>query len=295
MKEDFKRILVLTDFSQASFHAAEEAAMIAAKFNSELHLLHVSSNSGLSWLWVPGAYSFHLSENNKEKNQTPSAILEKIKIELEKRFELTIECHEAEGKLCETVHKYADTLRIDLVVLGAKRENWFKEFLFESKAKDIIRSVNSEVLCVYPESNSKRLKKIVLPIGKYIPKRKIKLAYELAKKFAANVHLISLTRNGRTLSNEDTKILMASYQYLKDITNIPIECKTVLGNNLAQATIQYAEDIGADLILVNAGSESLFKGSVLRRWGGNIVNHSSIPVLSVHAINDKKIRRQYRA
>ena len=88
---------------------------------------------------------------------------------------------------------------------------------------------------------------------------------------------------------------MASYQYLKDITNIPIACKTVPGNNLAQATIQYAEDIGADLILVNAGSESLFKGPVFPRWGGNIVNHSSIPVLSVHAINHKKMSRQYRA
>ena len=295
MKEDFKRILVLTDFSRASLHAAEEAAMIATKFHSELHLLHVSSNSRLPWVLAPEAYFFHLAENNKEEIQNSSVLLEKVKIDLEKRFELTVRCHEAEGKLCETVNKYVDTLRIDLVVLGAKRENWFKELLFESKAKDIIRSVNSEVLCVYPESNSNRLKKIVLPIGKYIPKRKIRLAYELAKKFAANVHLISLTRNGRSLSNEDTKILMASYQYLKDITNIPIECKTVLGSNLAQATIQYAEDIGADLILVNAGSESLFKGSVLRRWGGNIVSHSSIPVLSVHAINDKKMRRQYRA
>ena len=295
MKENFKRILVLTDFSGVSFHAAEEAAMIAKKFNSELHLLHVSSNSRLSWLLAPEAYFFHLAENNKEEIQHSSVLLEKIKTDLEERFELTIGCHEAEGRLCETVNKYVDTLQIDLVVLGAKRGNWFKELLSESKAKDIIRSVNSEVLCVYPESNSNRLKKIVLPIGKYIPKRKIKLAYELAKKFAANVHLISLTKNGRTLSNEDTKILMASYQYLKDITNIPIECKTVPGSNLAEATVQYAEDIGADLILVNAGSESLFKSTVLRRWSGNIVNHSSIPVLSVHAINDKKIRRQYRA
>ena len=285
----------MTDFSQASFHAAEEAAMIATKFNSELHLLHVASNSRLPWVLAPEAYFFHLAENNKEEIQNSSVLLEKIKMDLEKRFELAVRCHEAEGKLCETVNKYVDNLQIDLVVLGAKRENWFKELLFESKAKDIIRSVNSEVLCVYPESNSNRLKKIVLPIGKYIPKRKIKLAYELAKKFAANVHLISLTKNGRTLSNEDTKILMASYQYLKDITNIPIECKTVLGSNLAQATVQYAEDIGADLILVNAGSESIFKSSVLRRWSGNIVSHSSVPVLSVHAINDKKIRRQYRA
>jgi nucleotide-binding universal stress UspA family protein len=294
MQEDFKRILVLADFSQASFQAAEEAAMIATKFNSELHILHISPTSKLSWLLRAGDYLSQLAQNHKEKNQCNTFLVKKLKIELEKRFELTIKCHEAEGKLSETVKKYVRDLQIDLVVLGAQRENWFKELLFESRAKDIIRSVKSEVLCVYPESNSSRLKKIVLPVGKHIPKRKIILAYELARKFAARVHLISLTRNGRSLSREDTKTLMASYQYLKDITNIPIECKTVFGNSLAEATIQYAENIGADLILVNAGSESFFNGAALRRWSGNIVNHSSIPVLSVHAINGKTTRNRYR-
>jgi nucleotide-binding universal stress UspA family protein len=294
MREDFTKILLLTDFSAASFHAAEEAAMIAAKFNSELHILHVSSTSRLSRLLAPETNFFHVAKT-EEKYPSANSLLKKLKIELEERFGLDVQCYEADGKLCETVNKYVDELRIDLVVLGAKKENWLKELLFESKAKDIVRTVNSEVLCVYPESNSTRLKKIVLPIGKHIPKRKIKLAYELAKKFAANVHLISLTKNGRNLSREDTKTLMASYQYFKDITNIPIECKTVLGSNLAQATVQYAENIGADLILVNAGSESFFRNKKLRRWNGNIVDHSSIPVLCVHAINDKKVHRPYRA
>ena len=88
---------------------------------------------------------------------------------------------------------------------------------------------------------------------------------------------------------------MSSYQYLKDITNIPIECRTVQGDNLARATLDYAETIGADLILVNAGAESQFKNAVLKKWARNIVNHSSIPVLCVHAINEETNRRQFRA
>lgn len=290
MQEDFKKILTLVDFSRASFHAAEEAAMIASKFNSELHILYVSSNSRLAWILAPEIEFFHLAEDDRPVQ----AQLRRLKTELDERFHLDIEYHEAEGNLTETVNKYVHDLQADLVVLGAKKTNWLKELFFESKAKDIIRSVACEVLCVYPDSNSNRLKKIVLPIGKFIPKRKIRLAYELAKKFAANVHLISLNKNGNSLSGENTKVLMASYQYLKDITNIPIECRTVLGNNLAQAALQYAENIGADLILVNAGSESFFKKPVLRRWAGNIVNHSSIPVLSVHAINGKTKHNQYR-
>lgn len=295
MAEDFKNILTLVDFSRASMHATEEAALIASKFNSQLHLLYVSPNSNSSYLLAPEMYSLTIAGNKKNSAELTAERLKKIKDDIDGRFGTDAECYEAEGELCEIVNKCAYDLNADLVVLGVNRGNWFKELFFEDKVRSIIKCVDAEVLCVYPDSNSNRLKKIVLPIGKFIPKRKIKLAYELAKKFAANVHIISLNKNGASLSSEETKILMASYQYLRDITNIPVECRTVPGNNLAQATVQYAENIGADLILVNAGSESFFKNAVLRRWRGSIVNHSSIPVLSVHAVNDKRKHSQYRA
>ena len=294
MPEDFKRILTLIDFSAASLHAADEAALIASKFNSQLHLLHVSPYSTPSYVLLPEVYMLKMAGNAKKSRELNTGKLKKIKEDLESRFGINVEIHETRGKLCETVSHSAHHLTADLIVLGVNRKNWFRELFFKSKVRNIIRSVDAEVLCVYPESNSNRLKKIVLPVGKFIPRRKIRLAYELAKKFAANVHLISLNKNGASLSGEETKVLMASYQYLKDITNIPVECRTVPGNNLAQATVQYAENIGADLILVNAGAESFFKNALVQRWRGSIVNHSSIPVLSVHAINDKT-SKQYRA
>lgn len=294
MPEDFKRIVTLIDFSEASLHAADEAALIASKFNSQLHLLHIT-NSETSYLLAPEAYFLKLAGPDKNKIDSINEGLKKIAEDLNTRFEIDVQYHEAAGRLCETINRHSHDLNADLVVLGVHHESWFKELFSRNKIKNIIKCVETEVLCVYPESNSNRLKKIVLPIGKFIPRRKIRLAYELAKKFAANVHLISLNKNGGSLSSEDTKILMASYQYLKDITNIPVECRTVPGNNLARATVQYAENIGADLILVNTGSESFFKNAVLGGWRGSIVDHSSIPVLSVHAINERSKHRQYRA
>lgn len=261
--------------------------MIASKFNGQLHLLHVT-NSSTSYLLVPEVYFLKIAGHDKNKTDPVVDRLKKIAEDIVDRFGIEVEYHEAEGRLSETISKHAHHLNADLVVLGIHHKSWFKELFSENKIKNILKSVDTEVLCVYPDSNSSRLKKIVLPIGKFIPKRKIRLAYELAKKFAANVHLISLNKNGTSLSSEETKTLMASYQYLKDITNIPVECRTVPGNNLAQATVQYAENIGADLILVNSGSESFFKNAVLGKWRGSIVDHSSIPVLSVHAINEKR-------
>jgi len=122
-------------------------------------------------------------------------------------------------------------------------------------------------------------------VSKAIPKKKIGIAYEFAKKFAGRIYLIALNGSEKKLSDQGTKTLIASYRYLKDLTNIPIECSTVNGTSLASATMHYAQIVGADLILINDGSESYFKKPL---WNGNIVNHSAVPVLSVHSMNNKE-------
>jgi len=276
--QDFKRILALIDFSPVSMHTAEEAALIASKFNSELHLLHVSSNSAPAYLSLPGTYFFRNPVADEEIYRLNKYKLEKIKIDLENKFSLNVRTHEKKGSLMEIVKNCIHTLQINLVVVGSGKKTRLKKIIFGSVVNSIIRLVKAEVLCIYPESNCKKLKKIVIPVGEFIPKRKIRLAYEMARKFAANIHLITLGKNvdGHT---ENFNALINTYRYIRDLTNIPIECKTVAGNNLAEATLRYVEKIGADLILINPGMESKLSG-----WGGEIVNHSTIPVLSVHPI-----------
>ena len=67
MDGGFKRILSLVDYADTSLHAVEEAAFIASKFDSELHLLHVSSNSNSSYLISPGAFFLNTVENKEER------------------------------------------------------------------------------------------------------------------------------------------------------------------------------------------------------------------------------------
>lgn len=287
MQDRFKKILALIDFSPASFHAAEEAAVLAAKFNGELHLLHVSPVSSLSYLLLPEAYFSHVAKEDKDLYRNNKYRLEKLKIQLQEKFDIKIKSCEVKGSLKEMVNKYVAGEGIELVVVGVKKKSGLKEFVFGSTAEKITHSADCEVLCIYPGSDCKQLKKIVIPVGKFIPKRKIRLAYELARKFAARIHLISLGPDGGKTKNDYAKTLMGAYQYLKDITNIPVECSTIYGDNIAEAAIRYAKNIDADLILVNPGTESRLPGPVLQKWGSDIVNHSPVPILSVHPIMEK--------
>lgn len=287
---------MLIDFSPVSMHAVEEAALIASKFGSELHLLHVSPHSAPPYLSLPGTYFFPYAEVDEELYRSNKYKLEKIKIGLENRFSLNIQTHEEKGSLMEIVKNYIQTLQINLVVTGARKKTGLKEIIFGSVANSIIRLVKTEVLCVNPESNCKKLKKIVIPVGDFIPKRKIRLAFELARKFAANIHLITLGKDANSQGG-NYNALMSTYRYIRDLTNIPIECKTVAGNNIAEAAVRYAEKTGADLILINPGAESKFPGGFWDKWGGEIVNHSPVPVLSIQPYTNygTQFKNQYGA
>ncbi len=295
MEGNFRKILALVDYSAVSRHAAEEAAMIASKFGSDLHLLHISPKFDRSYLVRPEAYFFDTEEYDEQGYYKKVDKLEKLKIDLIKHYDVSAVCFEERGSFVEVVKRHVEDFQINLVVLGFKKRTWLGEIVFQSKTRSIIKVLDCEVLCVNPESDSKKLKKIVLPVGKFIPEKRMRLAYELAKKFAARIHLIALNNQDGNLSNESAKTLIASYQYLKDVTNIPIECNAVQGKSLAEASIHYAKVVGADLILINEGVESDLRGRILSKFRGNIVNNSSVPVLSVHAMNEEPRNERNRA
>ena len=292
MERSFQKILTLIDYSDTSFHAAEESAFIASKLNSELHLLHISPDENSPGLLTPGLPFFESPEKEEEEYYTKVGHLEKIKKDLNRRYGVSIMCFESRGTFIDIVKRHVENYLIDLIVLGARKRNWLKEIFNESKANSVIRSVDCEVLCVQPQSKTDKLKQIVLPIGESVPRKKIGIAYELAKRFAAKIHLIALNKQEKVIDNKSTEALVASYQYLRDITNIPLECRTIAGRNLADAAVHYAEVIEADLILIDEGAESDLKKIAM--WKGTIVNYSSIPVLSVQSISDKSGNR-YRA
>jgi nucleotide-binding universal stress UspA family protein len=291
MDGNFRMILALIDYTPASLHAAEEAALIAWKFDSELHLLHVSSNKNSDSLITHGIPSFEQMETTEDEYNTKVDQLEEVKTSLKRQYNVKITGFEHQGEFVEVVKKHVKDFSVDLVVLGAKKRGWLKEIFIESKAKLLIKYAESEVLCVHCESKTATFKKIVLPVGKSVSKKKMSIAYELAKKFASNIHLIALNKQEKSLDEKSAVSLIASYRYLRDNTNMPIACNSIVGKNLADAAMHYAEVIEADLILIDEGAESDLKMAL---WRGKIFNHSLVTVMSVQS-NPDRAKNSYRA
>ena len=295
MHKGFEKILVLIDYSTAAIHAAEEASELAARFGSELHLLHIINSAPTVYTFLSGGHYYNEESTSKDSNAGDSFSLNSLQNKLIEKYSLVVKATEEKGNLSDVIRNYVIKENISLVVVAGRKQSHLREFIFRSLAEQVVHLINCEVLCIYPESDFSKIKMLVIPVGGSIPKRKIRIAYELAKKFAANIHLIALARNANGLKTEELKILMDTYRYIKDITNIPVQCSTVIGNSIAEAAMRYAKNIKADLILVNHESESKMKDTLLPRWRSDIVNHSTIPVLSVHPVMEQTGRNGFQA
>jgi nucleotide-binding universal stress UspA family protein len=150
MQEDFKRILVTTDFSEAGDHAIAHAFRMAADHGAEVVLLHV-----VETIVAPNPlYTQHYLTDPF----TPEV---HARVEAEARQAL-LERVPKDGTLAEVPHRVVvsqglpaqEIIRttaeqqVDLVVISTHGRTGLKHFLMGSTAERVIRHVHCPVLVV---------------------------------------------------------------------------------------------------------------------------------------------------
>jgi nucleotide-binding universal stress UspA family protein len=144
-----KRILVPTDFSEHSEHAAAYAVELAKRFQAEeVHCLHVSDIPA-DLLATSGYYMTGPSEE----------FIEQIRTESKKSLEefarknlqgLTVTTAFLEGRPFVEICRYAHEKEIELVVIATHGRTGIKHALFGSVAEKVVRKAPCPVLVVRP-------------------------------------------------------------------------------------------------------------------------------------------------
>src|SRR6187399_3674843 len=112
MESNFRKILTLIDHTEASLHAAEEAALIASRFDAELQLLHISPYASSKSLIKSGLLFFNIPLIKEEEYYLKIERLERLKKKLEKRFGILITCFENRGNFIEVVSIMLKTFQL---------------------------------------------------------------------------------------------------------------------------------------------------------------------------------------
>ena len=272
-----KKIVVGIDFSDSSINAFEHAITIAQK-----------SKSGIVMVWVN-----HLDYSKEIFAVEPK----QLGGEVEKRFKKMVEKYEKKlwgqkleyeirkGKVYKEICAVADEQEAMLIVIGTHGSSGFEEFWIGSNANRTVSAANCPIITIRSGVDAgKDLKKIVMPFDSTKETRqKLPFTALLAKYFNSEVHIVGLF----TTTMDDLRYRIKNYvaqaeDYFKE-NKIDYVITYLEADNITQTTLDYAAEIDANLISIMTEQETHTSNLWLGPYASQMVNHSSIPVLSIHA------------
>lgn len=272
-----KVILVGIDFSDCSINALEHAITIARK-----------ANAGIAMVWIN-----HLDYSKEIFSVEPQS-LEKEVIsrfeELIKKYQYHLHGEKIEyfirkGKVYKEMCKIADEIDAFLIMIGTHGSSGFEEFWIGSNANRMVSGSKKPIITIRAGIDiGTDLKKIVLPLDSTkITRQKLPMTALLAKYFNSEVHIIGMF----TTTSDDIRYRVRNYviqaeDYFKE-NEIKYTSSFVEASNITEETVKYAQKIGANLISIMTEQETTTANLLLGPYASQMVNHSPIPVLSIHA------------
>jgi nucleotide-binding universal stress UspA family protein len=280
MKLDIRKILVPVDFSETSDHATDHAAWLAATTQSELILAHVMPQNHY-YYETPEPFILPSDEE-----QTTREAEEKLKIvarEMLDRYNVNAQVRVLHGRISSELIDFATNEKVDLIMMGTHGAKGLEEILIGSNAQQLVTLAPCPVITFQKEKRKPGFSNIVLPIDRSRHSReKVGVAINVALLCNSKIHIVGLLDNDDDGEYQKLQIVLDQVTMAIDRAEVPYTRHTVKGDNIAVEAMKYAASINADLILILTEDESVLGKLDLGPLSRHIVNHSTIPVLSMN-------------
>lgn len=258
-------IIVGFDFSTGSANAVDLAIDIANKWGQDIRLIYVKTN---------GEDETPIRAEIEQRIQGVQHLLKGIKLEYVIR----------EGHVSQEIISQSREDDASLVIVGTNGMSGFKRNWIGKNTYKTISESRVPVLSVREGYNfNKALEKIVLPLDSTEDTRqKVLIAEKFAKTFGSEIYILGLTTSTSnyihsTVSNfvnqVDKHLSKAGVPHNTKIINAP--------KNITTTTLEYAEEINADMIVIMTEQESAINNLLLGNYAQQMLNEANIPVLTV--------------
>jgi len=281
-----KKILVLTDFSKKSEHAAEFALAIAAKVNAEVTLHNAFYVPSLVPV-DPAMYSYYddYAESGKENMDELNQLAERLKkkyVKLNGSNPPPITLKNCLGLLKETIEETAGKNKFWLIVMGDQcKEGAISRFMFGSNTYSVIDRVSCPVLLVPEKAVQKPFRKIVFAASLRQAEHK---AVSFLKKFGdfyeSEISVIHVTEEKPSV--EEKVKNYDAYSRLNSGVDYPnIYYRDIAGKDIVKTISSLAGKEGPDLLVVQHKQRSvigkLFHTSITKE----LMEFHRVPLLVV--------------
>ncbi len=275
-----QNILVPVDFSKDSMNALDHGIYLANAFNLGLRIIHVRKDKNYDLPFV-----LKDKGQDKEYTKTTEEFCEDIVKKYKPKYKGggTFDYMIRTGRIYKGITDQAEKDRSLMIVMGTHGISGFEEFWVGSNAYRVVCKAPCPVMTIRHGFRKKKIKKIVLPIDARQDTRvKVPFTCELAKVLKAEVHVIDVREtNARDVMARLNRYADQSAEYLEK-RGVKTVRDSFKGSNVADLTIAYAVHTGAELISMVSNHRGNPMRMYLSSEAQEMVNHSPIPVLSVH-------------
>jgi nucleotide-binding universal stress UspA family protein len=266
MEEPKKLIVVPWDFSHVAEYALAHAVKISRMVGNDICLLHIV-DTGIT------------SKTYAEK----TAQLKRLVEENGKKYNIPIVYHISKGSIFSAIADFANEKEANLVVMGTHGMKGMQKLTGSWALKVIVKSKIPFIVVQDPPADQERYHNIVFPVDfRGENKEKIKMAIFMGKYFESKVHMLVSVSTDRYILRKTKTNLNFAIKYLIQ-NNIEYEIHDMPKGKIAEQTIDFAQKINADLILIVTTKNITFADYMVGASEQYIIaNSSRIPVCCVN-------------
>jgi nucleotide-binding universal stress UspA family protein len=266
MEEHKKLIVVPWDFTHVAEHALAHAVKISRMVGNDICLLHIVDN-GIS---------------AKDEAEKKSKLLETTE-EASKTFNVKVTYHMVKGSIFSAIAEYANEKEASLVVMGTHGMKGMQKLTGSWALKVIVKSKIPFIVVQDAPVDQERYHSIVFPVDfRSENKEKMQMAIFMGKYFESKIHMLVSLSSDPSLTKKTNINLNFAIKFLIQ-NNIDYEIHEVPRGNFAQQTIDFAQKINADLLLIMTTKNITMADYVMGATEQYMIaNSSKIPVCCVN-------------
>ena len=275
-----KKILVPTDFSDCANAAAETAIGLAKQTGGEIDFLHLTSVP-TKWAKLPietlDGYPEEIRlQIGAAKNELNNLVLKA------KHAGVAAKEYMSFNESVDEIYNHAKKHNCDLIVLGSHGSKGVREMFIGSNAQRVLRHAPVPVMVVKNAQPVSAIKNIVFAAsfredvhGAFAEVLKV------ADALKAGIHLLYI--NMPYLFEETKTTVARMKEFAKHYPNKALGIHIYNAYDEESGIMQFAAEHNIELVVLTTHGKSGWVQLLSPSIAESLVNHSEIPVLSIHA------------
>ncbi len=265
--EDRKKLIVVPwDFTQVAENALAHAVRISRMTGNEVCILHIVD-----------------PEVKAREEKEILHQLKRVAEENSNKYGSVINSYLSKGSIFTSIADFANSREANLVVMGTHGIRGMQKLTGSWALKVVVKSKVPFIVVQDPPRDQERYHNIVFPVDFRIEnKEKMGMAIFMGKYFDSKIHILKSATKDKSLLRKTNVNLNFAVKYLIQ-NNIEYEIHEIEKGGFAQKTIDFAQKINADLILIMTTKNISMADYMLGASEQYIIaNSSRIPVCCVN-------------